>query len=65
MKYYVARDKNKKLFLYRKSKPYLDNNVMYGSWNTFDDFMQIDRTLFPELKWTDEPILVELKVVKI
>lgn len=64
MKHYVARDKSKKLFLYRKSKPYLDDNVMYGQWITSDDFIQIDRTLFSELKWTDEPILVEIKVVK-
>ena len=63
MKYYVARDKNKKLYLYPKTKP-IPNHSLYGIWGGDQGILPLDKTLFPELKWTDEPILVELEVVR-
>ena len=70
MKYFIARDRTPfdgrrlgALFLFNE-KPERGVNV----WNQFDDegwhceSIQLDRTLFPELKWEDEPIEVELSI---
>ena len=58
-KLWVARDKRGELFLY-KTKPILDCD--FGIWFSDLDCMgTISKNLFPELKWEDEPIEVELR----
>ena len=58
-KLWVARDKRGELFLY-KNKPILDCD--FGIWFSDLDCMgTISKNLFPELKWEDEPIEVELR----
>lgn len=58
-KLWVAREKRGGLFLY-KTKPILDCD--FGIWFTKSDCMgTISKTLFPELKWEDEPLEFELR----
>lgn len=58
-KFWVAREKRGGLFLY-KTKPILDCD--FGIWFTNSDCMgTISKDLFPELKWQDDPIEVELR----
>lgn len=58
-KLWVAREKRGGLFLY-ETKPILDYD--FGIWFTDSDCMgTISKNLFPELKWEDEPIEVELR----
>ncbi len=57
---WVARDKNNSLWLY-KEKPY--RNEIYECWQSEDPYVYvgpIDKTLFPNLKWEDEPIEVTI-----
>jgi len=54
MKCYVARDKDGELWMFTNMP------CKYGSiWNGRNPY-EIDQTLFPDLKWEDEPIEVEL-----
>lgn len=63
---YVARDKNKSLWLFIDKPKRSQTN---GWWEVDtqnsllrdDDCLQIDEELFPELRWQDEPIEVELR----
>ena len=58
-KFWVAREKRGGLFLY-ETKPILDYD--FGIWFTDSDCTgTISKNLFPELKWEDEPIEVELR----
>ena len=58
-KLWVARDKRCGLFLY-ETKPILDFD--FGIWFSDSDCMgTISKNLFPELKWEDEPIEIELR----
>ena len=60
-KLWVGREKRGGLFLY-KTKPIRDCD--FGIWFTKLDCMgMISKNLFPELKWKDEPIEVELRPV--
>lgn len=56
---WIARDKDQTLWLF-ENKPIKENDV----WNCSDHisaYIKIsDKTLFPELKWEDEPIEVDL-----
>lgn len=55
---WVARDKNRNLMIFsKKPKRYISvwENVYYGGTSG-----RIDPELFPDLKWEDEPIEVEL-----
>lgn len=59
---WVARDKDGELVLY-KGKPVRSHSkdkwVSFGvNWENFT----IDESLFPDLKWEDEPIEVELTI---
>ena len=62
---WVARDKNGTVWLYT-NKPI--RSSMFSRWNVdsensllhTNEWMEIDRDLFPDLKWEDEPIEVEL-----
>lgn len=62
---WVARDKNGTVWLYT-NKPI--RSSMFSRWNvdtenslfSTNEWMEIDGDLFPDLKWEDEPIEVEL-----
>lgn len=66
--YFVARDRRPlvekglgPLYLYNEKPergPYVWNPIDGGDW--ICESIEIDPTLFPELKWEDEPIEVEL-----
>lgn len=54
--FYVARDEDGKLKLY-KNKP-IRNKTCKGCWGCHDDIdlvMTIDKELFPDLSWNDDP----------
>lgn len=52
----IARDKSGRLFLYyTKPKRRKDNWHKKGT-----PYLQLDKTLFPELKWEDDPVEVKL-----
>lgn len=54
---YIARDKNRYLHLFIE-KPKRNNNEY---WFSPQYNLSLDYTLFPELRWEDEPIEVMLK----
>lgn len=57
-KFWVARDKSGELFAY-DSKP--KRECYLGFWYSDLNCCSISGDLFPELKWQDEPIEVELR----
>lgn len=65
MKAFIARDKNRELYIYLGCKPYKAK----FSWTLYscepDDFKKIpDKNLFPEVKWEDEePTEVSIEIV--
>lgn len=61
MKLYVARDKDKSLYLY-EYEPKKYKTI----WNEFLGFVkELDSNWFPEVKWEDkEPTKVELAIKK-
>lgn len=60
MKLYVARDKNKSLYLY-EHKPEKHSTI----WHSPGSVEQLDTYWFPEVKWEDEePTEVELTIKK-
>lgn len=60
MKLYVARDRAGSLYLYR-IKPIKGATF----WDSSCDSMELDRDLYPEVKWEDEePTEVELVIKK-
>lgn len=60
-KLWVARDKDKKLYLY-DSKPKRDCDC--GAWcSDLSCVCVISSSLFPDLTWEDEPIEVEMQTV--
>lgn len=65
MDFYLARDKNGSLFLY-KGKPIRNNCYWYIDSIGVDsttDFINLDSDLFPNIKWEDkEPTKVELTI---
>jgi hypothetical protein len=61
----VARDKDGSLCLFYK-KPYRSDNQWVINEIDEDDFgfgkyMYLDKLLFPNLTWNDEPLEIELK----
>lgn len=70
---WIARDKDGQLHCFYY-KPYRVNNSLWtcdvpgveASWHHWEMivgyWMKLDDLLFPNLKWEDEPIEVELKV---
>ena len=59
-KLWVAREKRGGLFLYN-TKPILDRD--FGIWFSDLDCMgTISKDIFPELKWEDEPIEIEIRL---
>lgn len=60
-KFWIARERGGRPFLY-KAKPILDYD--FGIWfSNLDCIGTVSKTFFPELKWEDEPIEVELRPV--
>lgn len=66
---WIARDSNGKLFLH-KTKPVCVYRRETGYWHwqspdiTNDDIVcEVFDDIFPDLKWKDEPIEVELVIV--
>ncbi len=60
-KLWIARERGGRLFLY-KAKPILDYD--FGIWfSDLECIGTISKNFFPELKWEDEPIEVELRSV--
>lgn len=51
--FYVARDEDGKLKLY-KNKP-IRNKTCWGCHDDIDLVMTIDKELFPDLSWNDDP----------
>lgn len=63
MKLYVARDKNEDLYLYSDEVIKKDDYQICSYPD--DDMIEIDKKLFPEIKWEDkEPTEVELTIKK-
>ena len=58
-KLWVARDKNGFLFVYEDKPTRCDNQKEWICWF----FSSMKNSYFPELKWEDEPIEVELRPV--
>ena len=64
IKGYIARDKNNELHFFNE-KPYREHPVLWWKTkNEVQDMLYIDSDIFPELKWEDEPIQVELFIKK-
>ena len=57
-KFWVARDKNGFLFAYEDKPKRCDNQK---EWFAENFLSPMENSFFPELKWEDEPIEVELR----
>ena len=57
-KLWVARDWGGMLYAYF-NKPIRD--TVWKEWDSDEDSLSIDDSFFPELKWEDEPLEVELR----
>jgi len=64
---FIARDKRLNLlFLYDRMPERRGGNIWVLPSNQKNGFSQeIDKDLFPDLRWEDEPIKVEIKEVEI
>lgn len=62
IKGWLARDKDDTLVLGRRCP---ERIMKTGTWMGFAQCMKIDKELFPELKWDDEPIEVEITIKSI
>lgn len=65
MKGYVARDKEEgeiSDLYFGLRKPIYDEDL--EMWHDYLDFISLPKDWFPELKYTDEPIEVELIIKK-
>ena len=56
-KLWVARDKNGFLFAYKDKPARCDNQKEWIGWFLFS----MKNSFFPDLKWEDEPIEVEIR----
>lgn len=65
MKFWVARDFDGFLNLY-VNKPSLDSNdnMYYTDSDMEDDYINIDKELFPEVTFENSPQQVEIKLIK-
>lgn len=65
MKLWIARDFDGALNLY-VIKPLLDSNdnMYYANCDMEDDYLNIDKDLFPEITFENSPQQVEIKLVK-
>lgn len=66
LKAWVARDKfDDGLSIYSVAKPERERGFWSNDGNKGASRMFINKELFPELKWDDEPIEVELIIKKV
>lgn len=65
MRLWIARDFDGVLNLY-VTKPSLDSNdnMYYADGDMEDDYLNIDKELFPEVTFENSPQQVEIKLVK-
>lgn len=67
MKFWIARDKNNKLYLYRE-KPFKGDAIFscqcYNNAKSWDEYFELDESLFPEVTFENSPKEVELKLTK-
>lgn len=66
MKFYIARDKDNRLYLYR-DKPFKGDAIFICQCNNtkhWSEYFELDESLFPEVTWENSPQEVELKLVK-
>ena len=59
---WIARDKSGKLFLYMNCPKRTYNRIWLDHKDR--DMMEINKELYPEVKWTDEPVRAELIIKK-
>ena len=60
MEVWLARDENESLYLYYGQKPI---KGLYNWFNGTIDYCNIKKSLFPEVKWSDdEPTKVKLVI---
>lgn len=57
-KFWVARDKNGSLFAYEDKPERCDNQKEWFAWKFLSS---MENSFFPDLKWEDEPLEVELR----
>lgn len=63
---WIARDKNNKLYLYR-DKPFKNDTIFSCQCNNirhWDEYFELDESLFTEITFENSPKEVELKLVK-
>lgn len=63
---YVAKDKNGEIYLHKELPKYEDNGV-YKGWFSSCDELNITNEFseFDDLKYTDEPVKVEINIKRI
>lgn len=59
MSFYIARDLSGALYLY-SYKPYRGTISWQTEVGTYNDFMELDPSLYPEITWDSDPIEVTL-----
>lgn len=62
IKGYIARDKDNYLYLYTKVKPVFNSTTGMWTATQVGDYMELDKNEFPKLKYTDEPIEVNVEI---
>lgn len=58
---WAARDKDGSLCLF-EYEPNRHSAMRY--WESENNYVNIDNELLPELRWEDEPVIVEISLVK-
>ena len=63
MKFYIARDRDNRLYLYRE-KPFKGDLIFICRCNNtrhWSELFELDESLFPEVTWENSPQEVEIK----
>lgn len=58
---YLARDKNRELYLFDK-RPVRGNECWWAESGVDGTYLRLDSSLFPELTWESDPLEVSLQV---
>ena len=59
---YIARDKNNDLYLFN-DMPERGSDCWWAPLGVDGTYLHLDKSLYPEMSWESEPLLVELSVV--
>ena len=67
MKFYIARDRDNRLYLYRE-KPFKGDSIFICQcYNTkpkhWSELFELDESLFPEVTWENTPQEIELNLI--